>query len=47
LLQGLPVKELFCYRFEQNCSAMATQKLQEKVVRHDEDALIDVAFITS
>jgi len=29
---------LFRHGFEQSCSAMATQKLEEKVLQHDEDA---------
>jgi len=29
---------MFCHGFEQSCSAMVTQKLEEKVQQHDEDA---------
>jgi len=34
--QILPSTKLFCHGFEQSCSAMATQKLEEKVQQHDE-----------
>ena len=36
--QILPSTKMFCHGFEQSCSAMATQKLEEKVLQHDEDA---------
>ena len=36
--QILPSTKLFRHGFEQSCSAMATQKLEEKVQQHDEDA---------
>jgi len=34
--QILPSTKLFRHEFEQSCSAMATQKLEEKVQQHDE-----------
>jgi len=34
--QILPSTKLFRHAFEQSCSAMATQKLEEKVQQHDE-----------
>ena len=34
----MPSEKLFRYGFEQSCSAMARQKLEEKVQQHDEDA---------
>jgi len=33
-----PLTELFNHAFKQSCSAMVTQKLEEKVQQHDEDA---------
>ena len=36
--QILPLTKLFRHGFEQSCSAMATQKLEEKVQQHDEVA---------
>ena len=36
--QILPWTKLFRHGFEQSCSAMVTQKLEEKVQQHDEDA---------
>ena len=32
----MPSTKLFRHGFEQSCSAMATQKLEEKVQQHDE-----------
>jgi len=34
--QILPRTKLFCHGFEQSCSAMARQKLKDKVQQHDE-----------
>jgi len=34
--QILPSTKFFRHGFEQSCSAMATQKLEEKVQQHDE-----------
>jgi len=34
--QILPSTKMFRHGFEQNCSAMATQKLEGKVQQHDE-----------
>jgi len=36
LSQILPSTKLFRHGFEQNCSAMATSKLEGKVQQHDE-----------
>ena len=32
----MPSTKLFRHEFEQSCSAMATQKMEEKVQQHDE-----------
>jgi len=37
--QILPSTKLFRHEFEQSCSAMATQKMEEKVQQHD--AVVD------
>ena len=34
--QIFPSTKLLCHGFEQSCSAMATQKLEERVQQHDE-----------